>query len=190
MLGPALAAILPEHFWDGFGGAVLGALAGGLLAVVGGYLATRHIRRLHLRRANDQAIRDYRAAVVIVHDELYTNRTVANNLAQGDHFVTDPSSIGLSDAAYLSVALALVSRLPEDTRNAVANAYADIHARDTLFDPMQFQAIGGGTAAVRKARQRRLERLVASIDGAIGALNHQRNSGGPRSRASALSGPR
>src|SRR5215471_14881497 len=113
-------ALFPEHFWDGFGGAVLG----GLLAVFGGYLATRRIRHLDIQRADDQALRDYRAAVVIVNHELYANRAVARDLIQGQHFVTDPGSIGLSEASYLGVEHFLADKLPEATRNVVGNAYA------------------------------------------------------------------
>lgn len=176
-----LLAILPEHFWDGFGGAVLGAIVGGLMASIGGYIATRRIRRLDIERAEDQAVRDYQAAVVIVNRELYANRAVAQNLTQAAHFVTDPSAIGLSDASYLLVEHSLVNRLPPGTSNAVGNAYAEIRARDTLFDPIEYQVIaGGGSAYVRKARPKSLQNLVDWIDRAIKALEAEQDSWKPR----------
>jgi hypothetical protein len=171
---------LPEHFWDGFGGAVigavLGAIVGGTLAAGGGYVATKRIRRLDIQRADDQDKRDYRAAVIVVNHELYANRAVAQNLTQGQHFVTDPGSIGLSDASYLRVEHFLADRLPETTRNVVGNAYAEIRARDTLFGPIEYQAIGGGSAPVRKARQRDLETLVDWIERAIKVLETEQDS--------------
>jgi hypothetical protein len=173
----AASSFLPEHFWDGFGGAVLGAIVGGVLAAGGGYLATRRIRQLDIQRAEDQAVRDYRAAVVVVSDELYANRAVARNLTQGPHFATDPSSVGLSEASYLAVEHSLADRLPEATRNAVANAYAEIRARDTLFDPMAYQVIGGGGSTyTRAARPKALQMLSDSISRAITALEAVRDS--------------
>ena len=162
---------LPEHFWDGFGGAVLGAIVGGVLAAGGGYLATRRIRTLDIKRAEDQANRDYRAAVRVVLDELYANRGVADHLRAGAHFVSDPSSIGLSEASYLRVEHFLAYRLPEPIRNAVASAYAEVRARDTLFDPAAYQMVGGsGSTVTRAARPRLVEMLSESISRAIKAL--------------------
>ncbi len=168
---------LPEHFWNGFGGAVLGAIVGGTLAAGGGYLATRRIRQLDIKRAEDQTLREYRAAIVVVLDELLANRAVARHLTQGPHFVTDPSSVGLSEASYLAVEHSLAERLPPTIRNAVANAYAEIRARDTLFGSLTYQPVGGGgSSRVRTPLPGPLEQLLNAISRAITALEAVRDS--------------
>jgi hypothetical protein len=170
-------ARFPDHFWDGFGGAILGAIVGGAMAAGGGYLATRHIRRLDVQRAEDQAERDYRAAIIVVLDELQANRGVAENVRRGPYFTNDPSSIGLSEATYLRVEHFLAYRLPEPARTAVVNAYAEIRARDTLFDPAAYQMIGGGGSTYTRAvRPRAAEMLSQSISGAILMLERERRS--------------
>ena len=183
----AARAKLPEHFWDGFGGAVLG----GLFVAGGGYLGTRSIRALDIKRAKEQAVRNYRAAVVVVLDELQANRAVANNLRQGPHYVTDPTSVGLSEASYLQVQDSLADKLPDRAHTALANAYAEIRARDTLFDPLAYQPVGGGGSwYVRAARPRGLERLHDAISQAITALESERESWTPTGHREAQHGLR
>jgi hypothetical protein len=171
-------ALLPDHFWDGFGGAVLGAILGGILAAGGGYLATRHIRQLDIQRDLDQAIRDYRAAVVVVSEELFANRVVALHYSSGGpHFITDTSSIGLSDASYLAVEHFLADRLPQDARDAMVRAYIEIRSRDSLFGPLSYQTIGGGGSTyTRLADTHAMTVLAEAMSLGIRALETERHS--------------
>jgi hypothetical protein len=170
-----LPVTLPEHFWDGFGGALVGAMVGGSLTGIGGYLAAKKLRKLDLQREEDQVRRDFAGAVVTVLDELRANRAVVNRLLQRENYVEDLSSIGLSADTYLTAERALAARLSQDARVAVANAYAGIRARYELFEPRTYGPVGGATSAPYHPRnQRRLEGLQADIDGAIKVLEKQR----------------
>jgi hypothetical protein len=97
--------------------ALVGALTGGLLTVIGGLLATLWLARLEQGREERSARARHATAVRIVFLELQSNGVALINLARG------VKSHPMSTAAYLSVAPDLYAFLPADLAADVSFAY-------------------------------------------------------------------
>jgi len=100
--------------------AVVGAIVGGILTVVGGFLGVLWVRK------RDEADADKRfvAAVTIVLDELGVNEINIKHLVG-----QSVGQLEVYDSAYRSVELILANRLPTDDRRLVAEAYAPLRSR-------------------------------------------------------------
>ncbi len=149
----------PEGFID----ALVGAVVGGVLTGVGGFLGIRYVQG----RSDKEAEQRFRGALLIVLDELGVNEINIENLI-GQTF--GPAEF--YDQTYRSVELILATRLRTVDRQLLAATYAPLRARWTNEDP-------GATASDRVVLRQmnviapdreRLERALENIRAARVAL--------------------
>jgi len=96
-------------------------LLGAGLAVVGGFMATVAIRWLDNRRDDRRVAREFKAAAILVDDELAANLTMLQQVLNVRSTDLIPQ---LQNGVYTAQQLALALGLPRDVRAAVAKAYA------------------------------------------------------------------
>jgi len=117
--------------------AALGStLLGGGLTIVGGFAATIFIRWLDDRREDRREDRQFRAAAVLVDDEMKANLSMLQ--ASVNNRSTDYAP-ELQSEAYQSHRLILALRLPRDVQASVARAYSwtqvpDVQAYAKVLD--------------------------------------------------------
>src|SRR5437660_526231 len=96
-------------------------LLGGALTIVGGFLATLLIRWLDDRREERRADREFRAAAILVDDELAANLGMLKAAVNSGSTDFAPE---LQSEVYRAHQLALTLGLPPDVRTSVATAYS------------------------------------------------------------------
>lgn len=117
---------LPDHFWDGFGGTLLGAITGGVLAIVGAYLANRYLANREAKTAHDSEKHDLAAALRIVRYELVAMCASVDSLLK--YNLADlPTPV--TDSAFRSVQLVIARHYTPEymtpiDRAQLVNAYA------------------------------------------------------------------
>lgn len=99
--------------------ALVGAIVGGVLAIVGGVLAAWYTTKREKDAKEADAFEDYVAAVRVVRWELASNTATLDTYLQfGGQLVHD-----LDDSQFRAVQLALARRLPDKLRVLVVHAY-------------------------------------------------------------------
>jgi len=114
----------PEGFID----ALAGAITGGVLAALGGFLGILYVQS----RGKKEADAQYQAALLVVLDEL------AANEANIEHLLTVPFGPDeFYDTSYRSVELILARRLDPPDRQLLAQAYEVNRSRWRAEDPSE-----------------------------------------------------
>ena len=99
--------------------ALIGAIVGGIFAIVGGYLAARYTINQEKNAKEQDQFEDFVAAVRVVRVELASNTaTLDSYLELGGQLVHD-----LVDDQFRKVQLLLFRRLPEPLRVELVKAY-------------------------------------------------------------------
>jgi hypothetical protein len=125
--------------------ALVGAIVGGLLAIIGGYLAARYTVRQEKKNKDVDQAEDFAAAVRVVRYELAANTaTLDSYLEFGGKLVHD-----LEDEQFRTVQLVIARRLPENLRVQLIHAYNMIP-----FAVGNIEALAAGTSSdTAKARK-------------------------------------
>ena len=111
---------VPTALVDGLLGAIIGALIGGTLTVVGGYLAASYTLGQEKKSKQQDALEDLAAATRVVRYELATNATTIDGwLQRGQGKLTHD----LVDTQFKSVQLLMARRLPQKLRIQLVHAY-------------------------------------------------------------------
>ena len=141
----------PEHFWDGFGGAVLGALSGGALAILGAYLANRYLADREAANAKTEEKQDLAAALRLVRYELAALCASIDSLLKYKLFEL-PTPV--TDAGFRSVQLTIARHhepeyMNSHDRASLVNAYELLAfvTRDVKLLQSATQAAAAGTPA-------------------------------------------
>ena len=100
--------------------ALIGAIIGGLLTIVGGYLAAAYTLGREKKNREQDQLEDFAAAIRIVRYELATDATSIDvYLKAGGQLVHE-----LGDSQFRSVQIVLARRLPLELRLEVVHAYS------------------------------------------------------------------
>jgi hypothetical protein len=143
------AITFPEHFWDGFGGAVLGALSGGALAILGAYLANRYLADREADNAKKEEKQDLAGALRLVRYELAALCASIDSLLKYKLFEL-PTAV--TDAGFRSVQLTIARHHEPEYMNSqdrahLVNAYELLAfvTRDVKLLQSATQAAAAGT---------------------------------------------
>ena len=118
---------------------LIDTIVGGVLAVGGGFLGALFIRWRDALASDRREDREFRAAMVVVLDE------IAANVATLEVTLKDKSTVPeLHDNVYHTQQLALAQKLKPDAREAVADAYIYAQAPSVLREPSVLQVVGVG----------------------------------------------
>jgi len=125
------------RLWDSLD-TFIGAVVGGIFAIVGGYLAARYtINEERKAKAHDD-LEDFVAAVRVVRYELAANTATLDSYLQlGGQLVNE-----MDDSQFRAVQLTIARRLPEHLRVQLVHAYGMLP-----FATGNIQNIAAGTAS-------------------------------------------
>jgi hypothetical protein len=126
--------------------ALIGAIVGGIFALVGGYLAARYTVGHEKKNKEADQAEDFAAAVRVVRYELAANTATLDSYLQfGGKLVHD-----LEDEQFRAVQLVIARRLPENLRVQLIHAYnmipfalgnIDVLATSTSSDPVKARKV-------------------------------------------------